>query len=59
MPRKKIPVAVPQGSKCCHGCQQVKPVQSFWIGRSKKDERHYCCIRCGTARRWSAPSGGG
>lgn len=47
MPRKKIPLAVPQGSKWCHGCQQVKPVQSFWIDRSKKDGRHYCCIRCG------------
>lgn len=22
-------------------------MQSFWIDRSKRDGRHYCCIRCG------------
>lgn len=47
MPRRKIPVTVPQGSKWSHGCQQVEPVQSFWIARSKKDGSHYCCMRCG------------
>jgi hypothetical protein len=44
---KKIPVAVPQGAKWCHGCQQVKPVQMFGIDRSKNDGRRYCCLRCG------------
>ena len=50
MPRKKIPVPVPPGSKWCHQCQQAKPLQMFWIDRSKKDGRHYCCIRCGEGK---------
>ena len=46
MPLKKIPVPVPPGFKWCHQCQQLKPIHMFGEDRSKKDGRHYCCLRC-------------
>jgi len=46
MPYKKIPVAVPEGSKWCHGCKQVKPCQMFGMDRRNADGRNYCCLRC-------------
>ena len=46
MPRKKIPVVVPRGSKWCHSCQQAKPRQMFGMDRRNADGLNYCCLRC-------------
>jgi hypothetical protein len=50
MPYKKIPVAVAQGSKWCHGCQQVKPRQMFGVDRRAGDGLNYCCLRCASGK---------
>ena len=46
MPRKKIPAAVPPGSKWCHSCAEAKPRQMFGVDRRNADGLNYCCLKC-------------
>lgn len=46
MPRRIIPVPVPPGSKWCHQCASLQPLQRFEVDRSKPDGRAYACPRC-------------
>lgn len=51
MPRRDIPVAVPDSLKWCHSCASLELIQRFDVDRSRPDGRTYACRRCLTAKR--------
>jgi hypothetical protein len=48
--RRQSPVPVPEGSKWCPACEEVKPLADFTKTRAKPSGYHSYCLPCHTAK---------
>ncbi|MEV6346349.1 endonuclease VII domain-containing protein [Actinoplanes sp. NPDC051851] len=48
--RRQSPVPVPDGSKWCPSCEEIKPLAEFTRTKAKRDGYHSYCLPCHTAK---------
>ena len=49
MPRKKVPVPVPEGHAYCFGCKRVLPLSAYYVDRHKPSGHASRCRDCAKA----------